>query len=166
MEITTRYPTLKQTLTKAWSDFFQSLQPVHTLFAITIVFRTVDANNSQERWETEYTSGVLKKIRRSLERQSASQDHVLPFPDFYYFERNESSIHRVTGSRKPFHIHALLPIRSEQVYRIWSVDNNDLHERLLKDIYSLGTVQSILIEPVREGHTLDWVRYVTKFKTA
>jgi hypothetical protein len=161
-----KLPTvMRNKLTTAWSNFFQSLQPANTLFAITVVFRPVDTNNSQERWETEYTTGVLKKIRRCLERHPSRQEHTLPFPDFYYFERNESSIHRITGSRKPFHIHALLPVRSEQVYRIWSIDNNNLHERLLKDIHSLGTVQSILVEIVREGQTLDWIRYVSKLKT-
>ena len=162
--MTTSLLTKKQALTQAWSDFFESLKTDHTLFAVTVVFHPVDQNNSQERWEGEYTAGVLKKFRRALDRQPASQEHALPFPEFYYFERNEASIHRITGSRKPFHIHALLPIRKEQVYRIWSSDNDALQERLQKDIYSLGTIQSILIEPVRDGHTLDWVRYVTKFK--
>ncbi len=156
--------TKKQALTKGWSDFFESLKTEHQLFALTIVFRPVDQNNSQERWEGEYTAGVLKKFRQALERHPSNQESALPFPDFYYFERNEASVHRVSGSRKPFHIHALLPIRKNQLGRIWSMDNNDLKERLKQDVYSLGTIQSILVEPVRDGHTLDWVRYVAKFK--
>lgn len=158
-------PTKKQALTQAWSDFFESLKADHVLFAVTVVFHPVGQNNSQERWEGEYTYGVLKKFRRALDRQPASQEASLPFPDFFYFERNEASVHRITGSRKPFHIHALLPIHKDQVYRIWSTDTFDLKERLKTDIYSLGTIQSILVEPVRDGHTLDWVRYVAKFKT-
>ncbi len=162
--MTTNQLSKKQALTQGWADFFESLKANHQLFAVTVVFYPVDQNNSQERWEGEYTSGVLKKFRRTLERNPSNQETALPFPDFYYFERNEASIHRVTGSRKPFHIHALLPIRKDQVHRVWSIDNNDLKERLQQDIYSLGTIQSILVEPVRDGHTLDWVRYVAKFK--
>jgi hypothetical protein len=156
--------TKKQVLTTAWTEFFDSLKTNHELFALTVVFHPVDQNNSQERWEGEYTAGVLKKFRSALERNPSNHDTALPFPDFYYFERNEASVHRVSGSRKPFHIHALLPIRKDQVQRVWSIDNNDLKERLVQDIYSLGTIQSILVEPVREGCTLDWVRYVAKFK--
>ena len=157
------YPS-KQELTQAWSDWFDSLKEDHELLAITIVFRPLDRNNSQARWEGEYKEGVLKRFRRALERSEAGQETALPFDEFYYFERNEGSIFKMSGSRKPFHIHALLPIRKSQFNRIWSIDNDDLKERLIKDIYSLGTIQSMLVEKVAEGHTRDWTRYVTKMK--
>lgn len=157
--------TKKQALTLAWTEFFESLKADHVLFAVTVVFHPVDLINSQQRWEGEYTSGVLNKFRRALERRHANQEFSISFPDFYYFERNEASIHRITGTRKPFHIHSLLPIRKEHVYRIWSSDSNDLSERLKADLYSLGTIQSIMVEPVRDGETLNWVRYVAKSKT-
>jgi len=142
--------TTKEELTQAWSDWFDSLREDHELLAITIVFRPVDRNNSEARWETEYKEGVLRRFRRAIERSEESQKHALPFEDFKYFERNEGSIFRVSGSRKPFHIHALLPIRKSQFNRIWSSDNDNLKERLMKDIYSLGTVQSVLVEKVTE----------------
>lgn len=163
-DIESRYSMTKQAVSKGWTEFFESLLADHQLFALTVVFRPVDLNNSQERWETEYRSGILKKFRKVLERNPANQPNALPFEDFYYFERNEASVHRITGSRKPFHIHALLPFRIEQVRRVWDLDENNLRQPLLRDIYSLGTVQSILMEPIRSAHTLDWVRYVTKFK--
>jgi hypothetical protein len=157
------FPT-KQEQTQVWSDWFDSLRDEHELLAITIVFRPQQQNNTQARWETEYNEGVLRRFRRAIERSEARQDHALPFPDFSYFERNESSIFRVSGARKPFHIHALLPIRKSQFHRVWSIDNESLHDRLNRDIYSLGTVQSLLVEKVREGQTRDWTRYITKMK--
>lgn len=163
-ETESNYSMSKQAVSKGWTEFFESLQADHQLFALTVVFHPVDLNNSQERWETEYRSGILLKFRKALERNPASQSKAIPFEDFYYFERNESSVHRITGSRKPFHIHALLPFRMEQVRRIWSADENNLQRSLLRDIHSLGTIQSIFMEPIRSGQTLDWVRYMSKFK--
>ena len=157
------YPT-KQELTQAWSDWFDTLKEKHELLAITIVFLPTDQNNSQARWESEFREGVLRRIRRALERSEAGQETALPFDQFYYFERNEGSIFRTTGLRKPFHIHALLPIGKSKIHRIWSIDNNNLKVRILRDIYSLGTVQSVLVEKVIEGHTRDWTRYITKMK--
>lgn len=155
----------KSELTEAWSEFFDSLRSEYELFAVTVVFRPVDLNNSQARWESEYREGVLRRIQRAIDgSKSVQYGASFVYPDFFYFERDEASVFRVTGSRKPFHIHALLPIRKSQVYRIWSTDNYDLKERLKTDIFSLGTVQSILVEPIRVGHTLDWTRYITKFK--
>jgi len=154
----------KDIQTQAWTDFFDSKRQDHQLLALTVVFKPVDRINSRERWETEYASRVLGKFRRAIEPNPANQDSALPFPDFYFFERFESTGLRTAGRRSPFHIHSLLPIRKAQLHRIWSFDNNNLTDRLLKDIKSLGTVQSILVEPVAEGQTVKWVRYITKQK--
>lgn len=162
-EYETRLPT-KQELTKAYSEWFESKREDWTLFTVTVVFKPVDQNNRKERWEDEYTKRVLGKIRKAIEPRVANQEQALPFPNFYYFERNEASMFRVTGSRKPFHIHALLPIRNYQVGRFWSIDNQNVKERLLKDFHSIDTVQSVLIEPVPPETSIDWVRYITKSK--
>jgi hypothetical protein len=34
----------------------------------------------------------------------------------------------------------------------------------MKDIYSLGTIQSVLVEKVADGKTMDWTSYITKMK--
>lgn len=162
-EVESRLST-KQELTKAYSDWFESKREDWTLFTLTVVFKPVDLNNSRERWEIEYTKRVLGKIRKAIEPRTMNQEQALPFPNFYYFERNEASMFRVTGSRKPFHIHALLPIRNHQVGRFWSIDNQNVHERLIKDFASIDTVQSVLIEPIPLEASIDWVRYITKSK--
>lgn len=157
--------SLKSRLTNDWAEFFDSLREDHELFAFTVVFKPIDANNSQERWEQEYRQRVLERINRAICRRRGSLPSTeLVFPHFFYFERNESSIFRNSGSRKPFHIHAVLPIRKSELHRIWSSDNSNLKERILKDIFSLGTVQSVLFEPIPVGKTVDWVRYTAKMK--
>jgi len=163
-QATTKYNLSKDTQSKVWTEFFDSNRQDHQLLAITVVFKPVDRINTKGRWETEYAVGVLGKFRRAIEPNPGNQDRALPFPDFYFFERFESSGLRTAGRRSPFHIHSLLPIRKSQLHRIWSHDNNDLTDRLLKDIKSLGTVQDILVEPVAEGRTIEWVRYITKQK--
>lgn len=154
----------KDIQTQQWTEFFDSKRQDHQLLSITVVFKPIDRNNSRERWETEYAAGVLGKFRRAIEPNPDNQERALPFPDFYFFERFESTGLRTAGRRSPFHIHSLLPIRKSQLHRIWSHDNNDLTDRLLKDIKSLGTVQDILVVPVAEGRTIEWVRYITKQK--
>ena len=154
----------KSELTLQWSAFFKAMQEQHQLLAITVVFKPIDRINTRERWESEYTTGVLKKIRRALEPNHTNQEKAIPFEDFYYFERYESTRIRTAGRRAPFHIHSLLPIRKAQLHRIWSYDNNNLTDRLLKDIKSLETVQNILVEPIQDQDPTGWVRYITKHK--
>lgn len=154
----------KAELLLQWSNFFKAMQENHQLLAVTVIFKPIDQINTKERWESEYTAGVLKKIRRALEPNPANQEMAIPFENFYYFERYESTGIRTAGRRCPFHIHSLIPIRKAQLRRIWSFDNNNLSDRLLKDIKSLKTVQSILVEPIQDHDPIRWVRYITKQK--
>jgi hypothetical protein len=154
----------KSELTLQWCEFFKAMQEDHQLLAMTVVFKPIDRINTRERWESEYTAGVLKKIRRALEPNQTNQESAIPFEDFYYFERFAKTGLRTVGRKCPFHIHSLLPIRKAQLRRIWSFDNNNLTERLLKDIKSLQTVQSILVEPIKDQDPIKWIRYITKQK--
>lgn len=158
-----RRPT-KHEMTAKLANFYDSFKSDHQLFAITVVFKPIDANNDQARWESEYRTAVLNKFRRAIVKNKKYQSTALPYPDIYYFEWNEASIHRISGSRKPPHIHALLPIRNHQVKRVWDEVTMTPKPRLLKDVQSIATVQNMLMEPIIEGHTIDWVRYITKSK--
>lgn len=168
------YPTKSELLT-AWSDWFESKSDEWDLFTLTVVFRAGGSGSSNrwkvkkgsgsaERWESEYKNRVLQKIRRALERNEKNYDFAIPFEDFCYYEFEEASIFRVSGSRKPHHVHALIPIRKASVYRFWSIDDNDLQSRIKKDIYSIDTVGSILVEPIWGGDARDWVGYCCKGK--
>ena len=158
------YPT-KNELAKAWSDWFESKTDEWDLFTMTVVFKSGGKISRSEKWEAEYKKYLLNKIRRALEPNQKNQEYAIPYEEFCYYEFNESSIHRVTSSRKPHHIHALIPIRKSQTHRFWSVDNSDLQERVKKDIYSIKTIQSILVEKVKTDRTIDWVKYVLKGKS-
>ena len=134
------------------------------LFTCTVVFKPIDMFNSKERWMWEYKERFLRKIQRRLESHAANQQKSIPFDFLYYFERFQSPLFKKTNRRKPFHVHSLIPIKSEQVYRFWSYDNNALNERLFKDLTSINTVQDFLIEPVIDKKTINWLRYITKEK--
>ena len=157
------YPTKSELLT-AWSDWFESKSDEWCLYTLTVVFKAGGKISRPDRWESEFKNRVLLKVRRALERNEKNYDFAIPFDDFYYYEFDEVSIFRVTGSRKPHHVHALIPIRKSSVYRFWSIDDNDLQSRLRKDIYSIESVGSILVEPIEEGSARNWVSYCLKGK--
>lgn len=158
-----KYPT-KNELTKAWSDWFESKSDEWELFTMTVVFKSGGKIPRPEKWESEYKTRVLQKIRRKIEPNQKNQDLAIPFEEFFYYEKDDSSFFRASRSHKPHHIHSLIPIRKSQVHRFWSTDNNDLQEGVKKDIHSIETIQSALVEKIRIDHTVDWVKYILKNK--
>lgn len=157
------YPT-KNELQKAWSDWFESKTDEWDLFTLTVVFKSGGQVARPARWESEYRTRVLQKIRRVLEPNQNNQTNAIPYEEFFYYEKDDSSFFRVSKSHKPHHVHALIPIRKSQTYRFWSIDSSDLQDRVRKDLHSIETVQSLLIEPVKTNHTIDWVKYLSKGK--
>lgn len=134
------------------------------LFTCTVVFKPIDRINTQSRFEYEYTNRVLNKIRRRLERCSIHQPKTIPYEGCFFYERYEKSRFKVAARRNPPHIHAIIPIRTEQVHRFWSYDDNRLHPRLFKDLHSIDVVQDVLIEPIRNNDPFAWLMYSTKQK--
>jgi len=161
---TTSYDKLVQT--DAWNNWLNKLvnDGEWTLFTCTVVFKPIDQHNTKDRWTSDYKNKVLWKFKKRLENRPENIPHTIPFEDFYYFERFEKSKLRQTKTKSPFHIHSLIPIRSAQVHRMWSYDENKLDERLLKDLLSIDVVQNVLIEPVRPNESINWIRYITKLK--
>lgn len=157
------YPT-KDELLIAWSDWFISKSDEWDLFTLTVVFKAGGKIARPERWEDEYKNQVLLKIRRALERSEKNYEFAIPFDDFCYYEFDEASIFRKRGLRKPHHIHALIPIRKTSAYRFWSIDENNLQERIRKDLYSIESVGSVLVEPLIDGYARDWITYCLKGK--
>lgn len=158
------YPT-KNELLEAWSNWFESKSDEWDLFTLTVVFKSGGTTPRPNRWESEYKTRILQKIRRALEPKLENQANSIPYEEFFYYEKDDSSLFRVSRSHKPHHIHALLPIRNSQVHRFWSIDTDGLQERIEKDLYSIETIQSVLIERVKTDYTLDWVKYLLKGKT-
>ncbi len=135
------------------------------LFTCTVVFNPIDRFNSKSRFEDEYKNRFLHKVRRRLERCPIHQSKTIPYEDCFYYERFEKSRLKVAGRRNPHHIHSIIPIRTNQVHRFWSYEDNRLHPRLFKDLNSIDVVQDVLIEPVWKTGSFPWLMYITKEKT-
>jgi hypothetical protein len=135
-----------------------------TLFTCTVVFKPIDANNQQSRFEDTYKTRFLNKIRRRLEPNKKCQEKSIPFSDFYYFEREHKTLLRSGSKKSPFHIHSVIPIWSYQVHRFWSYDESQLNQKIMKDLLSIDLVQDVLIEPVRNTGAFPWLMYITKQK--
>ena len=157
------YPSKGELLT-AWSDWFESKSDEWDLFTLTVVFKAGGKIARPDRWESEYKNRVLLKIKRAIERNKSNFDFAVPFEDFFYYEFDEASIFKKTGARKPHHIHALVPVRKLSTYRVWSTDNNDLQEKLKRDLLSIKTVGSILVEPLNNIKSKSWITYCLKGK--
>lgn len=150
----------------AIADWFQSKVDADEwrLFTCTVVFKPIDRINTKTRFEDEYRGRFLNKVRCRLERSPTHQSKTIPYEQCFYYERYEKSRIRVAGKRNPPHIHSVLPIRTNQVHRFWSYDENRLHPRLFKDLHSIDIVQDVLIEPMRNGDPFAWLMYSTKQK--
>ncbi len=154
----------RKEIINAWADWLKNKSENWEYFTITVVFKSGGKIRRPDRWESEYKNYVLKKIRRALEGNTKNLEEAIPFEDMAYYEFEETSIHRITSNRKPHHVHGLIPIRKYQLHKFWSVDNNAVKERIKKDIESIKTVQSVLIEPINKNKLLDWISYITKRK--
>lgn len=156
------YPN-KAVFINEWSQWFESKRDIWDLFTATVVFKSGGISANPDLWCDEYHSRVLNKVRKAIAHGSKNFINAIPFDSFFFYEKDESSIFRITGSRKPHHVHALIPIPKCRSFRFWSVENNDLQPRVRKDIESIDTVQSIHVDPVKESST--WIRYITKGKS-
>ena len=156
----------KYQIIQTYHDWLESKQDNNewTLFAFTVVFKPVDATNSQSRWEDEYKTRVLNKFRRALERNTINWTNAVPLENLFYFERFEHSKLRITGTKAPFHIHSLIPIPTPQVHRVFSSDDNRIKKSLEKDLLSIDVVQNVLLEKMKSGHSDDWLTYISKGK--
>jgi hypothetical protein len=156
----------RERVIQAYCDWLNSKQDADewTLLAFTVVFKPVDVNNSKSRWESEYSNRVLNKIRRLLERNTDNWSKAIPLDTLFYFEREESSIYRISGSRSPFHVHALLPIPAYQLHRVFCTDTDSITELLKKDLLSIDVVQDVLLEKIKESKSDVWLRYISKRK--
>jgi hypothetical protein len=154
----------RETEVNSWKEFFTEESKDWNLFTLTVVFRKVDANSNKHRYEHEYNTRVLNKIRRRLESCPRNQPTALPFEDMFYYEKDIGSIFKKTSSQSPHHIHALLPIKKRHMHRFWCIDLNDINARLRKDLESIDVVQSVLIEQAIPETLEHWIRYISKRK--
>lgn len=157
------YPT-RNDLLKAWIEWLSSNDDWQ-LFTITVVYKASGSKANPAKWESFYRTKVLQKIRRALEPNPKNQRTAIPFEEFFYYEFDQASIFKKTSSRKPHHIQGIVPIKKCQLQRFWSMDANDVKDKIHDDIVSIREVQSIDIQPLIEGREVDWVKYIAKGKS-
>ena len=140
-----------------------------TTFIITVTFKNLVALESGSGMklatEYEYEKHVLNKIRRRLCRVEKYWNKVIPISDVFRYEKKETSIYKaVATNQTPHHIHGIIPIPNNRVYRIWDSEINSLDERLFRDLKSLSKVSTFKIEKLILEKYDDWYYYMNKDK--
>ena len=152
----------KQELIQAYSKWIESSRSEWVPFAVTCVFKASGQSQNPTRWLNEYKSKVVWKINKRLSRRKSE---LITFHEICYYEFDLSGLRRsVADGRSPHHVHGIVGVPATIVCRVWDQANNKLDDRLAKDFKSIDTVQSVLMEPVIEGHTTDWLVYISKGK--
>ena len=165
------------------------------IFAITVVFKASGERANEDVWLREYQRVIMKinkklsrhstdcrsylkapkKLPLVLRNLIVHENHrklsvklqqsVLKQIETVY-EFDEHSKFRYSRDKcKPHHIHGIIGIPVQLVPRLWDVDRDCLVARLQKDLASMSSVSSFLIERVREGHVEDWINYINKGKS-
>lgn len=141
-----------------------------SIFTITITFnnaiKSIYNYKINEVAMYEFNYHVLPKIRRKLCRKRKYWDKVLPTPDFVVYERDQGSYFKpVPTSSAPHHIHGLFAVQSSLEAKIFDRTAHTLDPRLTKDLSSVKSVSSFLIEPLRTDEAESWYHYLLKGKT-
>jgi len=139
-------------------------------FAITVTFKNLvpldTSDGMKKATEYQFKNRVLTKIKKKLCRSRSKWNLVLPMDPFYQYEYEQGSFFKpVPKSNAPHHIHGVLFVKTELATRIFSFDLKELDVRLKKDLYSLDTVSSFLIEPLIRSEADDWMNYIRKEKS-
>ncbi len=128
----------------------------------TLVFSRDQVGLCQSFCESEYRQRILPKFQRLIEGSRERWNNSVKLaPDLFYYEKDETSLYKRVKRASPHHIHGLLIVPKERLYRVWSEDDSMLVSRLEKDLRSLGYLADWKIESVR-GDLMPWLRYITK----
>ena len=160
--LTMTVPT-KNELIENWSSWFDEKSDTWFYLTITLVFDRNLIGLNRDFCEAEYRQRILTKFQRRIERNQNRWTNALPFaPDLFYYERDETSVYKRITQGSPHHIHGLLVIPKQRLYRIWSEDSSPRADTLKQDLASLNLLSDWLIEPLRESGLSPWLRYITK----
>lgn len=152
----------KRKLIEEYSRWIEGARSDWVPFAVTCVFRASGRAPNPTRWMDEYKNKVVWKINKRLSRRKSE---LITFHDICYYEFELSGLRRsVADGRSPHHVHGVVGVPASIVGRIWDSVNDQLNARLAKDLKSIDTVQSVLMEPVAEGRSIDWLVYISKGK--
>ncbi len=141
-----------------------------TPFTVTITFKNLVAceasDGIRKATEYEYRKRVLNKVKRRLCRSSSKWNQVLPIDYFFQYEFEQGSYFKpIPKSNSPHHVHGLFPVQKEVAERIYDFQNNEMDARLLRDLKSMNSVSTFLIEPLRNEEAVSWLAYMLKGKS-
>ena len=153
-------------LTLNWMISDPSLIP----FAATVTFKglvPIELKDGMKKAASyEYRKWVLNKVRRRLCRSSSKWNKVLPIDYYFAYEYEQGSFFKPTPrSNSPHHVHGIFSVGKAEATRIFNFETLELDPRLKKDIESIATVSSFLIEPLRLEEGEKWARYLLKKKS-
>lgn len=145
--------------------------PEWTIFTITVTFKNLvgyeTSSSMKKATQYEYNTRVLTKIKKRLTRSRARWSQALPIEYLSIYEYEQGSFFKpVPRGQSPHHIHGLIVVAREYAKKILDTEKNQLDQRLAKDIQSIPTVSSFLIEPLRPDDSISWINYITKGKNA
>ena len=108
---------------------------------------------------------ALGKIKKRLCRSPAQWDTVLPLTHIFQYEYEQGSYFKpMPDKSSPHHIHGLFPVAKPLAGRMYNFATHELDERLRKDLRSIHTVSTFLIEPLRLDESHAWLTYMLKDK--
>ncbi len=154
--------TTKEQYINEYSTWFDSFSEFHIPFTTTVVFRSSGYKPRPDFFLSEYKHKFIWKINKQLSRHASE---LVFYHDFCRYEFGESSRFKsIADKRSPHHVHGIILIPKEYVNKIWNQETNKICDRLKKDFNSIKNVSSVLVEPIIEGKTQDWISYMTKGK--
>lgn len=138
-------------------------------FTSTVTFKKLlgyESSNSMEKATLyEYNKPVLNKIKKRLCRSQIQWKNVLPIHVVKYEYEQGSFFKPVPKSNSPHHIHGLISVKRSCAYRIFNFWTREIDPRLSKDLRSILTVSTFMIEPLRTYEAQDWINYIYKGKS-
>lgn len=143
--------------------------PNWVVFTTTVTFkhlRSIETGHGYRlATKKEYDYQVMTKIKRRLSRSNSRWNEVCPYPELRQYEYDKGSVFKpIPKANSPHHIHGLFPVPKELKDRIYDFEHGVLDRRLRKDIASIDTVSTFLIEPLRIEEAHAWLTYMTKGK--
>lgn len=140
----------------------RSLSEILIPFATTVVFKSSGYTPRPEHWLAEYRHKFLWKLNKQISKRASE---LLFYHDYCRYEFGESSRYKsLSDQRCPHHVHGVVNIPKQHVYKIWNYEMNRTPDRLTKDFKSISNVSSVLIEPIKLDEIENWLSYTVKGK--
>lgn len=145
-----------------YATWLCSLKESYMPFTTTVVFKSSSYKPNPIKWIDEYNHKFLWKINKQLQKNAKD---IVCYADLCWYEFGESSVYKsIKDQRCPHHVHGIILIPNDKVYKIWDHESVRVTDRLSKDFKSISNISSVLVEPIRNNEIQNWMSYITKAK--